>query len=224
MGKIKDIPIYNRPREKAYRLGIEQLADYELLAIIINQGVSNYSALEIAFHLIDDHHGMKELAKLDYQDLLAYRGLGKVSAIKLAAIFELMRRITYEEDNLALNKRKVDSEYLYLRYKDVLSKETQERLMLIGVDAQYKMVFEKEIFIGSESDMPASTQPILASVLRHNCKNFYLIHNHPGENPDHSQSDIVFLNQLSYEAKRLNLKVITSIVISNEDYSIYQPK
>ena len=29
MGKIKDIPLNNRPREKAYRLGIKSLSDAE---------------------------------------------------------------------------------------------------------------------------------------------------------------------------------------------------
>ena len=35
MARIKDIPINNRPREKAYRLGVKSLSDIELLAVII---------------------------------------------------------------------------------------------------------------------------------------------------------------------------------------------
>ena len=53
MGKIKDIPLNNRPREKAYRLGIKSLSDAELLAVIIQSGTKTHSALDIANNLLD---------------------------------------------------------------------------------------------------------------------------------------------------------------------------
>ena len=48
MGKIDLIPIYNRPREKAYINGVNSLSDNELLAIIIQSGTKNKSAIDIS--------------------------------------------------------------------------------------------------------------------------------------------------------------------------------
>ena len=38
MGKIKNLPIDERPREKALQYGIDKLSDNELLALLISKG------------------------------------------------------------------------------------------------------------------------------------------------------------------------------------------
>ena len=43
---IKDIPKYIRPREKGYRIGVENLSDIELLAILIQSGTKEKSAIQ----------------------------------------------------------------------------------------------------------------------------------------------------------------------------------
>ena len=48
MLKIKDIPVSERPREKAWRYGINTLSNVELLAILIGSGTRNQSAMDIA--------------------------------------------------------------------------------------------------------------------------------------------------------------------------------
>ena len=50
---IKEIPLIERPREKAFLKGINSLNNYELLAIIIGSGVKNKNAIEISSDLMD---------------------------------------------------------------------------------------------------------------------------------------------------------------------------
>ena len=220
MGKIKDIPINERPRERALRLGVKTLSNQELLAIIIGNGTLNNSALEIAFNLISENRSLENLSRCSFRELLKCKGIGKISAIKLSAIFELISRIENERKNQTLNDSLITPEFIYERYKEELQNESQERLMVIGVDSRKKLIFEKNIFIGGESEMPASTKPILALVLGYNCKNFYIMHNHPHYRSAHSDRDVVFFEQLRYEAKKLNLKVIASIVIGEDGFSL----
>ena len=52
MGKIKDLAIIDKPREKAKRFGIESLKDEELLALIISSGTVGHSSLDIARDLL----------------------------------------------------------------------------------------------------------------------------------------------------------------------------
>ena len=52
---IKDIPKYIRPREKGYRIGVENLSDIELLAILIQSGTKEKSAIQIAEELLNNY-------------------------------------------------------------------------------------------------------------------------------------------------------------------------
>ena len=50
--RIQEMPVTDRPREKAERLGFEALSDSELLAIFIRTGIPGKNALQIASDLL----------------------------------------------------------------------------------------------------------------------------------------------------------------------------
>ena len=45
---IKDIPVNERPREKAIRYGIEYLSNQELLALVLRCGTKKLNVIELA--------------------------------------------------------------------------------------------------------------------------------------------------------------------------------
>ena len=49
---LKEIPIYERPRERALDVGVENLSTTELLAIILRTGSKKYSVLETANQIL----------------------------------------------------------------------------------------------------------------------------------------------------------------------------
>ena len=61
MSKIQDLPIVEKPREKAERFGIESLKDEELLALIINSGTVGHSSLDIAKDILRDSGNLSSL-------------------------------------------------------------------------------------------------------------------------------------------------------------------
>ena len=76
MGKIKELPLIDRPREKAYKYGVNTLSDYELLAIILQSGCKDKSALEISIDLILKFKGLnliEDVEKYRQKDLFVER-------------------------------------------------------------------------------------------------------------------------------------------------------
>ena len=61
MSKILSIPKNERPREKAFINGIETLSDCELLAILIQSGTKNKSAIDISNDLISNFNGLENV-------------------------------------------------------------------------------------------------------------------------------------------------------------------
>jgi DNA repair protein RadC len=93
--KIKDLPEYERPRERLLKFGAEKLSDVELLAILLRTGVKGKSVLEIAKEILKNSGGsFKGLAGKDIEEIIKIPGIKKDKVATLAAALEIARRIS----------------------------------------------------------------------------------------------------------------------------------
>lgn len=87
---------WQHPGGKLRELGADKLTDAELLAILVSTGVKNKTAEEVAKELIDKYGSFRGLSNQPLHKLLDIKGLGDVKVIRIAAAFELARRIANE--------------------------------------------------------------------------------------------------------------------------------
>jgi len=93
--RIKELPGFDRPREKLMAKGPEALSDAELLAILLGSGGRGRSALELA-SLILKRFGPR-LDQLQVEELKSFEGVGLAKACQVVAAFELARRYLLKE-------------------------------------------------------------------------------------------------------------------------------
>lgn len=89
-------PRWQHPGGKLREVGPEALTDAELLAILISTGTKNKPADKIAEEIIERFGSFKGMANQPLSKFLEMRGLGDVKAIRIAAAFEIARRIVNE--------------------------------------------------------------------------------------------------------------------------------
>jgi len=89
-------PTWHHPGGKLREVGPEALTDGELLAILISTGTRNKPAEEIAKEILERFGSFKGMANQPLSKLLKMKGLGDVKAIRIAAAFEIARRIVNE--------------------------------------------------------------------------------------------------------------------------------
>ena len=89
-------PTWQHPGGKLREVGPEALTDAELLAILISTGTKNKPAEEIAEEIIERFGSFKGMANQPLSKFLQMKGLGDVKAIRIAAAFEIARRIVNE--------------------------------------------------------------------------------------------------------------------------------
>ena len=83
----------DRPREKLLEKGPAVLSDSELIAILINNGSREKSAVELGKEVIRaGKDNLNELGKLSVKDLMKIKGIGEAKAITIVAALELGRR------------------------------------------------------------------------------------------------------------------------------------
>lgn len=84
---------WRHPGGKFLAEGPEALSDAELLAILIGTGVKGKPAEKIAEEIMERFNSFKGLANQPFEKLYTLKGLGKVKTIRIAAAFEIARRI-----------------------------------------------------------------------------------------------------------------------------------
>ncbi|HEY0111371.1 MAG TPA: UPF0758 domain-containing protein, partial [Fibrella sp.] len=90
---IKSWAEEDRPREKLMLKGTAALSDAELVAILINSGTAELSAVDVARKVLEGvGNNLHELAKRSVKDLSKFRGIGEARAISIVAALELGRR------------------------------------------------------------------------------------------------------------------------------------
>ncbi len=81
---------------KLRELGADRLSDAELLSILISTGIKGKSAERIAQEILARFGSFKGLANQPVEKLLAIKGLAEVKVTRIAAAFEIARRIVNE--------------------------------------------------------------------------------------------------------------------------------
>ena len=84
---------WTHPGGKLRELGAEALTDSELLAILISTGTKGKSAEDVAKKILDKFGSFKGMANQPLEKFLEIKGLGDVKIIRIAAAFEVARRI-----------------------------------------------------------------------------------------------------------------------------------
>jgi len=93
---------WQHPGGKLLRAGPNTLTDAELLAIIISSGSPRKSAEQIAQELIEKFQSFRGMSEQDVKEFMKIKGLGQVKLCRIAASFEIARRIVnqvLEEQN-----------------------------------------------------------------------------------------------------------------------------
>lgn len=86
-------PAWTHPGGKLVEKGAEYLSDEELLAILIGTGIPGKSAEKIAEEIILKFNSFRGISEQPLEKFLKIKGIGDTKIIRIAAAFEIARRI-----------------------------------------------------------------------------------------------------------------------------------
>src|SRR6185369_3164526 len=90
---IKEWAKDDRPREKLLINGAENLSNSELLALLIQKGGREKTAVDLAREVLKlGKNNLVELGKHSVKELMKIKGIGEAKAITVIAALELGRR------------------------------------------------------------------------------------------------------------------------------------
>ena len=78
---FKDMTSMEKPREKLMKYGSSNLADYELLAILLCTGTRKKSVLDVAIDLSKYLKSIQSIHDITYEELVTFDGIGPSKAL-----------------------------------------------------------------------------------------------------------------------------------------------
>lgn len=214
---IKNWAIDDRPREKLLSKGPAVLSDSELLAILINNGYKEKSAVDISKDILKiGNNNLNELGKLSIKDFQKIKGIGEAKAITIAAALELGRRrqsATFLEKTIVRTSKEL-AQYLRVNIKDY----SYEVFCVVFLNKANKVNHFEIISRGGITGTVADPRIILKKALEEDATSIVLCHNHPSGNLKPSRADEELTFKIKEAAKYFDIIVMDHIIVSEEGY------
>jgi len=214
---IKNWAYDDRPREKMILKGPAALSNSELIAILINNGSKEKSAVELAKDILRlGEDNLDELGKCSLKDFQKIKGIGEAKAIIITAALELGRR---RQAGLALLKKTVRNSHEIADYlRSTLKDYKHEVFAVVFLNRANKIKHFEIISRGGITGTVADPRVILKKAIEEEATSIVLSHNHPSGNLKPSRADEELTQKIKQAASYCDIKVIDHIIVSDEGY------
>lgn len=214
---IKDWAKDDRPREKLLSKSPMALSDSELLAILINNGNKEKSAVALAKDVLQlGKNNLNELGRLSIKDFMSIKGIGEAKAITIAAALELGRR--RQAANFLEKPQVKSSEDIAGYLQTLLADYLHEVFAVVFLNRANKIKHFEIVSEGGITGTVADPRIILKKALQEDAVSIVLCHNHPSGNLRPSRADEELTHKIKEAARFLDIKVLDHIIVSNEGF------
>lgn len=217
MIKFRNLPDSDKPRERLYMYGSENLSNEELISIILKTGTKNFSVKEVSLKLLEEVGDLENFRDIGINSLMKIDGIGRVKAIEIKAALEFGRRVYMDNnriDKMVLNS----SEVIYNYFRNILVDKKQEYFYCIYVDTKSKYIDKKCLFIGTINSSVVHPREVFKEAYLLSASGIICIHNHPSGDVTPSREDINLTKKLKEISLIHGIKLIDHIIIGNDNY------
>ena len=207
----------DRPREKLRLKGVKILSDAELLAILIQNGTKEKTAVDLARDILEScKQNLRELGRFSLADLMRVKGIGQSKAITILAALELGRRKQAAKD---LEKQVVHGASSVASFlQTILMDYDHEVFVVLFLNRANKINHFEVISSGGMSGTVADPRMIMRRALEEKAVSIILCHNHPSGNLKPSIADRELTLKIREAARFFDINVLDHIIVSQEGF------
>ena len=207
----------DRPREKLLIKGKNALSHAELIAILINSGNREESAVALSKRILASVAiNLNELSKLSVKVLMKFKGIGEAKATTILAALELGRRHRGEE---ALEKKKItSSSSVFELMQPIIGELPHEEFWIVYLNNSNKVLQKIQLSKGGITGTLVDVRLVLKTALQIGAIGLILTHNHPSGTLVPSQADKNITQKLKIASESIDIKVLDHLIITEKAY------
>jgi DNA repair protein RadC len=205
-----------RVRDKIKKAGINGMAEYEILEVILYGVFTTKDTKETAKKLLKKFKTLENLLQAPKKKVLELEGIGESIYIQLQFTKELVEYLYKEQiiENDILNS--VEKVYKYLK-SDIGFLE-KEVFKIIFLNSKNEYLGEEDLFHGTIDKSQIYAREIIKETIKYNAKSVIFAHNHPSGSFEPSRADIDMTKKLKKILEPLEVRVLDHIIITSKGY------
>lgn len=216
MKPIKEIPSFDRPREKLAAKGARALSDVELLATLLGSGVKGKNVFQISHAILRKLD--KHLETIDVKTLVSTEGVGFAKACQIVAAFEFVRRRLVKESTFVKKAEDV------LPLISHITDKKQEYFLSISLNGANEVIGNRVVTVGLLNTNQVHPREVFADAISDRAAGVILAHNHPSGILAPSPDDITATQQLVDAGNIIGISVLDHIIVTKNGYLSFKEK
>jgi DNA repair protein RadC len=212
--KLKEIPEFDRPREKLERKGVHALSNEELLMVILGRGIPGIDVRTLAKIILKEVE--KDPENINLEKLESIKGIGLAKASQILASFEFAKRYLVKEGI------KVQRTNDVLTLVENIKNKKQEHFITLTLNGASNLIERRTVFIGTVTESIIHPREIFADAITDRASGIIFVHNHPMDDPQPSDVDITITKRLCEVASLIGIEVIDHVIVTKDDYFSFQ--
>jgi DNA repair protein RadC len=208
---IRELPATERPRERLAMRGPAGLGSAELVALVIGSGGPGRSALDVADDVLRRHGDLAGLAAAPELELAAATGMGPAKAARLAAAFEIGRRVLADWPATRWSVRTPTD--VADRFVLQMGRLEREELRVVLLDTRNHVLRVVTVYVGNVSASLVRIGELFRDAVRLSASGLILVHNHPSGDPTPSPDDLHMTAEAVAAGRLMDVAVLDHLVI-----------
>lgn len=219
--RIKDMDKNDTPREKAEKYGCGILSTAELWALILRTGTVGMPITQLCNELMKNNDNrLTSLERRSRKELSQIKGMGKLKAIQIEAVMELIHRYNNEgKPNDPIIKCSTD---IYNLMKERIGNLAHEEIWSIMLNRSNRVIKCYQASKGGSAASVFDTKMIIKQAVIENAEAMILCHNHPSGNTTPSQQDNMITAKCAKACETMDIRFLDHIIITANGYFSYK--
>jgi DNA repair protein RadC len=218
-----------RLRHRARTAGLNHLPDYELLELFLFRSQPQGDVKPVAKALLTRFGSLAAVLAASVEELMTVRaedtrgrtrGIGVETALDLAALHEVARRVVKEP---AVKRPVISSWTALLAYVRVaLQHEPREQFRVLYLDRKNQLILDEVQNRGTIDHAPVYPREVVRRALEVSAAAMILVHNHPSGDPTPSRADIDMTRQIVAAATALSIEVHDHLIVGRDGVTSFK--
>lgn len=219
--RVCDMPLRMRPREAADRLGIENVSDSVVLALLLRTGCRGMNVVDLAERMLVKYGSLTALSRISVDELVAedsLKGLGRVKAQIVKAALDLARRMADETRDERGGFVRTPRDVAGVM-RELARGLDHERFWVLTLDTRNRLKGQPhEVSKGILDSSLVHPREVFKPAIHGGSAAVVLVHNHPSGDTSPSAEDLRMTRQLIQAGQVIGIKVLDHVILGRRSH------
>ena len=194
---------------------IGQLADYELLAIVLGTGIKDRDVLQISADTVRCFGGLQGISYAGLRELALKPGIGMKKAVRIQAALEMGRRMLSQRNSV--HTIDTPEKVWKLLHAEMTCLKREEFRVLI-LNNKNHLLKKCTVSVGTVSEAIIHPREIFREAIKETGTSIIVVHNHPSGVLVPSREDIASTGRLKEAGILLGIELLDHVIIGGASY------